>query len=349
MKTPSIGLVGIAVILCVLVAKAQSGVAFTQGKTLRFIVGSSPGGGFDTHARTVARHIVKYLPGSPKVVVQNMPGGSGVRAANYLYNVAKPDGLTILASIPIHVQQLIGRNEVKYDLKNVRWIGSTTSEVMMSLVRTDSPYKNLDAIKTASKAPNFGHGSAGGISHQFGALLNSTLGLKINLISGYRGTSRIKLAVEHGELDGFAGTNMTAAFSALRDWLSKNYLTVLVQSGFWDPKTSSYKRHPRLKNIPTIWELAAPDHRRLINLVNAGQVMGRPYIAPPKVPGDRVKILRDAFWTTVNSDKYKKEAKRIFKVSLDPVQGEVLEKFMKNTMAASLQDIALLKKLIKKK
>ncbi len=348
MRVTRIGLVGVIVMVVVLIATAQPGVAFTQGKTLRIIVGSSPGGGFDIHARTLARHIVRYLPGSPKAIVQDMPGGSGVRAANYLYNVAKPDGLTILASIPVHVQQLIGRKAVKYDLKNVRWIGSTTSEVMMSMVRTDSPYKNLDAIKASSKPPNFGYGSAGGISHQFGALLNTTLGLKVHLITGYRGTSRVKLAVEHGELDGFAGTNMTAAFSALRDWLQKNYLTILVQSGYWDPKTSSYKRHPRLKNVPTIWELAAPEHRRLINLVNAGQVMGRPYIAPPNVPEDRIKILRDAFWTAVNSDKYKKEAKRIFKISLDPVRGEVLEKFMKNAMTVSPQDVALLKKLIKK-
>lgn len=348
MRVTRIGLLGIVVVVAVLTTTAQPGVAFTQGKTLRIIVGSSPGGGFDIHARTLARHIVKYLPGSPKAIVQNMPGGGGVRAANYLYNVAKPDGLTILASIPIHVQQLVGREEVRYDLKSFRWIGNTTSEVMVALVRSDTPYGSLDTIKASSKAPNFGYNSMGDISYQFSALLNRTLGTKIHLIAGYRGTSIVKHAVESGELDGFAGTNLTAVFSALRDWLQKNYLTILVQSGTWDPKTSSYKRHPLLKNVPTIWELAPPKHRRLINLVHAGQVMGRPYVAPPKVPESRIKILRDAFWTAVNSKKYKKEAKRIFKISLDPVRGEVLEMFVKNTMTVSPQDVALLKKLIKK-
>ncbi len=346
MKRLTIQLAGIAAVAALLITTVKPAVPFTQGKILRIIVGTTPGGGFDTHARLVARHIARYLPGNPKIIVQNMPGGSGVIAANFLYNVVKPDGLTILASLPVHVQQLVGRKGVQYDYKTVRWIGSTNGEVMVAIVRSINQYRSLNAIKKAPKPPNFGFGSKAGLSHQFGALINRALELNINLIAGYRGTSRIKLAVERGELDGFAGITMSAAFSSVEDWLRKDFVKILVQSGMWDPKTSSYKRHPRIKDVPTVLELAAPKHRTLINLINAGQVGGRPYVAPPKVPADRVKVLRDAFWATVTSPEYKKESKRVFRTDLEPVRGKVLQDLMAKVMAASPQDRALLKELL---
>jgi len=274
MKRLSLLLATAAVVAAVITHSIGTAVAFTEGKTLRIIVGTNPGGGFDTHARVIARHLGKYLPGNPKIIVQNMPGGSGVIAANYLYNVVKPNGLNILASLPVHVQQLIGRKVVQYDLKNVNWLGSTNGEVMVAMVRNNKQYGNLNAIKTAAKRPNFGYGSKAGLSHQFGALINRTLELNIHLISGYRGTARIKMAVEQGELDGFAGVTMTAAFSSVGDWLSKDVVTIIVQSGVWDPKSSSFKRHPRIKDVPTVLELVAPKDRTIVNLINTGQVGG---------------------------------------------------------------------------
>ncbi len=348
MKKLGFLLATIATIAAVLVYTIGTAVAFTKGKTVRIIVGTNPGGGFDTHARVIARHLGKHLPGNPKIIVQNMPGGSGVIAANYLYNVVKPNGLTILASLPVHVQQLIGRKVVQYDLTNVNWIGSTNGEVMVAMVRNVKEFRDLKAIKSATTRPNFGYGSKAGLSHQFGALINRVLELNIHLISGYRGTARIKMAVEQGELDGFAGVTMTAAFSSVGDWLSKDRVTILVQSGAWDSKTSTFKRHPRIKDVPTVLELVAPEDRPLVNLISAGQVGGRPYVAPPKVPADRVKTLRDAFWATVTSPKYKSESKRVFRTELDPVQGKVLQDLMANVMAASPQERALLKELFMK-
>lgn len=325
------------------------GEQFYQGKTARILVPYPPGGGYDIHSRLLARHLRRHIPGNPNVIVQNMPGGGGLIAPNYLYHVAKPDGLTIsILGASIYADQLAGTEGVKFDLKKFSWIGTTTSEVAVGMMRSDSPYQSVEAIRRAARPPVIGFTGTGSSYYQFTSLLNHTLGLNIRLVGGYLGTAPIKVAVKQGELDGIVGMQYSSALSSVGDWVREGYLTFFIQSGVWDPRTSSFHRHFLLKDVPTVSELANPEHKRIIILVNAAQVLGRPFIAPPGVPEDRVKMLRDAFAATVNSAEYKTEAKRIFGMDLEPGRGEALQEFVAEVMAAPAEQIALLKKLLKR-
>ena len=322
---------------------------FYDGKTLRILVPYPPGGGYDTHSRLLARHLGKHIPGNPKVIVQNMPGGGGLIAPNYLFNVAKQDGtVTSILGRNIYVDQLIGTNGVKFDLTKAKWIGNNTNDVSVGYMLTDSPYKSIDAIRSAKRPPNIGYSGTGSSYFQFPRLMNNVLDLKIKQIGGYRGTSPIKLAMAGGELDGILGIAYFSAVSALADELKSGTLTPVIQSGVWDAKSANFVRHPDLKDVPTVWELTNdPEKRKLITLMNTTDVVARPFIAPPNVPEERVKILREGFWAAVNSEAFKKDAKQLFGMLPSPGRGEFAEEFMGKVMASSPEDVAALKKLLK--
>jgi len=322
---------------------------FYQGKTIRLLVPYPPGGGYDIHTRLLARHLGQHIPGNPKVIVQNMPGGGGLIAPNYMYNVAKQDG-TVMTSLGrnIYVDQLIGTSAVKFDLNKVKWIGNDTNDVSVGYMLTDSPYTSIDAIRSAKRPPNIGYSGTGSSYYQFPRLLNAVLDLNIKLIGGYAGTSPIKLAMAGRELDGIVGIAYFSAVSALADELKAGTLKPVIQSGVFDAKSSDFVRHPDLKDVPTVWELTPdPQKRKLIALMNTADVIARPFIAAPNVPEDRVKLLRDGFWAAVTSNAFKKDAKQLFGMLPSPNRGEFTEEFMGKVMASSPEDVAALKKVLK--
>ncbi|HSE86334.1 MAG TPA: tripartite tricarboxylate transporter substrate-binding protein, partial [Candidatus Binatia bacterium] len=273
---------------------AQSQTPFYQKKTIQVLIGSAPGGLYDRWGRLFAQHMGKYIPGNPNLVAQNMPGGGSMVATNYLYGLAKPDGLTVgMFQTHMYLQQLVGIPEVKFDVRKFNWLGSQEKGQMMLYIRADSPYKSLDDILKAKEPPKCGGSGASDQTALLTRLLEETIGAKFIRVLGYPGGSDVDLAMERGEVVCRA-TRITVHFSRepFLTWDKKSFDRHLLQAGT--------KRDPRLGDVPTIYELMdkykTPEvGRRLAQVILSGDELGRPMVAPPGVPADRVKILREAY------------------------------------------------------
>ncbi len=319
---------------------------FYKGKTVRLVVGFSPGGTFDLWARAVAQHMVKHIPGSPAFIVQNMPGGGSMIAANYIYAVAKPDGLTIATVGPsLYIEQLMGRKEVQYDWAKFSWVGQPEQTDRIFYMRADTPYKSLEDIRKAPEPPRCGATGVGTASHYWPKLLEDAVGLKFNVVAGYGGAADVNLAIEKGEVHCWGGT-VQAFFGSEpgRTWTKTGFVRVLIQGG--------RKREPRLAEVPTIWELMerhkTPENtRRLVRVLLAPDDLGRPYIGPRGTPADRVKILREAFVKTMNDPEPLAEAeKRDWGVS--PTRGEELEAMARELTVQPPEVIEGMKRILAK-
>ncbi len=296
---------------------------FYKGKTLRVIIGYSAGGTNDLWARTVARFWGKYIPGNPDIIVQNMPGAGTMVAANYLYGVGKPDGLTVgLISPALFFNQLGGKKEAKFDWAKFAWIGSPEETSEMLSMRADSPYKSVDDIRKATTPPRCGTTGAGTPGHYFPRLMEEVLGLKFDLVTGYPGASEIDLAIEKGEVLCRAGT--TSAFFGRepgRTWAKTGFVRILIIGGS--------KRDSRARDVPTIWEMMekykTPDSgKRLTTVLLSPGSFGRPIVGGPGIPADRIKILRDGFLKAMRDPELLAEAEKR-RWEPDPVSGEKLQ------------------------
>ncbi|HXF75811.1 MAG TPA: tripartite tricarboxylate transporter substrate-binding protein [Methylomirabilota bacterium] len=304
---------------------------FYQGKTITLIVSSTAGGGYDLWARLAARYIVKYIPGNPSIVVQNMPGAGNIIGANYVYGVAKPDGLTLGAFNPaLYFDQLVGRSEVKFDWAKYNWIGSPEKNDIVHYLRADAPYKTIEDLRSAKEPPKCGSTGTGSTGHYIPRLLEETLGIKTQIVSGYPGASDIELAIERGEV--ICWSPLLATYfgrEPYRRWHKSGYVRVLMQTGA--------KRDPRLKETPTLNELMqqhkTPEPgRRLATVILTAATLGRPIAAPPGTPADRVKILRDAYAQAIADPELLAEAtKRGWEVN--PTRGEELQALSREVMA----------------
>ena len=316
---------------------------FYQGKTITIIVGTVPGGLYDRWGRLFARVMGKHIPGNPDMVVQNMPGGGSMVAANYLYDVAKPDGLTIgMFQTHMYLQQMVQRPEVKFDVRRFNWLGSQEKGTMMLYIRSDSPYRSIDEIIKAKEPPKCG---ATGLSDQtnlFTRLLEETLGARFTPVLGYKGGSEVDLAMERGEIICRA-TRITVHFSRepFLTWDKKGWDRHLVQAG--------EKRDQRLPDTPTIFELmdkykTSEVGRRFARVLLAGDELGRPMVAPPAVPPERVKILREAYNKALKDPELLDEVKRS-RLDMEPITGEEVEAVYKELMDQPAGVVDLVKKL----
>ena len=288
--------------------KAQSD-PFYNDKTIRVIVAFSPGGGYDLWARLITRYMGRYIPGNPNFIVQNMPGAGSITAANFLYNLAKPDGVTLGSiSAALYFDQLIGRKEVKFDWAKFGWIGTPERTSEMIYIRSDTPYRTIEDIRTASDPPRCGAVGTGSTDHYFPKLLEDALGAKFNIVIGYPGSIDIDLATEKGEVHCRAGT--TSAFFGRepgRTWAKTGFVRLLVQGG--------KKRDARIPDVPTIYELmdkhGTPQAiRRLAGVLLSPGDFGRPLLGPPGISPDRLKLLREAFIKTMSDPEVVAEAKK---------------------------------------
>jgi tripartite-type tricarboxylate transporter receptor subunit TctC len=317
---------------------------FYKGKTLRVIIGYSAGGTNDLWARAIARFWTKYIPGNPDVIVQNMPGAATMVAANYIYSVAKPDGLTVgLIAPALFFNQLGGQKEVKFDWAKFAWIGSPEETSEMLSMRADTPFKSIDDIRKSSVPPRCGTTGAGTPGHYFPRLLEEVLGLKFDLVTGYPGASDIDLAIEKGEVQCRAGT--TSAFFGRepgRTWAKSGFVRILVIGGS--------KRDQRAPDVPTIWELMekhkTPDAgKRLTTVILSPGSFGRPIVGSPGIPADRVKILRDGFMKAMRDPELLAEAeKRGWEP--DPVSGEKLQELAKEVVSQPPDVLARMKAVL---
>jgi tripartite-type tricarboxylate transporter receptor subunit TctC len=327
-------------LLCFVPANAQDN--FFAGKTIRIVVGSSPGGGYDYWARLLARHMPKYIHGNPEVVVQNMPGGGSLVATNYVYNVAKPDGLTLgMPNQLVYMGQLVSDKEARFDVQKLNWIGSPDRNPTVLYIRADSPYKTMDDVIKAKTPPKCG--GSGRDSASVILALEDLIGARFEVVLGYQGGSQTDLAVERGEVV-CRSMGLGAHFSRqpFTLWHSKDFDRHLMQTG--------RKRDDRSPDTPTLYELldrykAAELGRQLATVITAGENFGHPMNAPPGLPADRVKLLREAYANTVKDPALLADIKKQ-EYDFDPVSGEELQTLAKTVVNQPPQVIERLKKIL---
>jgi tripartite-type tricarboxylate transporter receptor subunit TctC len=317
---------------------------FYQGKTITIIVGTKAGDVYDLYPRLVAEFLPKYIPGNPNIIIQNVAGAAGLIATNQVYNIAKPDGLTLGAIYPaLYFEQLAKRPEVKFDWSKFIWIGSTVSSNSLMYMRADTPYKSMEDIRTATTPPKCGATGVTSSAYYMPKLLEDAIGTKFDIVPGYVAGQDIDLAVERGEVQCRAFTvNAFFAREPFITWRKKNFVRVMYQTGS--------KRDPRLKDVVLFNELldkykTPEDVRRLAKVVVAADEFGRPIVFPPGVPADRVKMIRDAFDKTIHDPALLAEAEKR-RLDIDPANGEELDKLAKEVMTAPPDVVEKVKKLI---
>lgn len=320
---------------------------FYQGKSIKLIVGSPAGSNYDQYSRLIAPYLSKYIPGNPEVIVQNMGGAGSAIAANHVFRLAAPDGLTLLSILPaIYFDQLVGRKEVQFDYAKFAWIGSTDRSNNLLIMRADTPYRTLQDVRAASEPPKCAATGTGSIAYYMPKLLEEVIGTKFNVVVGYPGGPDMDLAVERGEAQCRAFT--LSAFLSDRDpyrtWRKNNSVRVLVQTGS--------SRDKRLPNVPTLVELMdelkTPEpSRRLAKLILASGDLGRPIIGPPGISADRVKILRQAFMKALTDPALLAQAEKL-NMEIEPTGGEELETLARDVMTQPPDVIERMKKLLGK-
>jgi len=290
-----------------------------SGKTVTIIVGYKPGGGYDATARLLARHLTKHLPGNPTVIVQNMPGANSVIAANHVYNVAKPDGLTIgTFNRNLPIAQLTGVSGVKYDITKFAWIGSAANESTILAIRADLPYKSFEELRKAKEPVVIGSTGPGANTHDFPLLLKDLVGVNLKIVSGYSSSADIMLAVERKEVDGRAGS-----FTSLRPFIERGLVRPIVRA-----RTTE----PGIEKLP-VDESFAPNPRAkaIMALRSAPEQVARPYVMPPKTPADIVKVMREAFAKTIDDPELVAEGKKT-KMDLEFTPGDQAQKILVEVM-----------------
>jgi len=336
----------ISVLLCgALTAPSQAQTQpYYQGKTIRIIVGFSAGGLSDQWARMFARIMPKFIPGRPDMIVQNMPGASSVVAANFVYGVAKPDGLTLgIPNSSLYLTQLVGRAEVKFDVRKFEWIGSQEKWTQMLYFRADSPYKSIGDVIKAKEPPKCGASGFASSGYILPKVLEETVGAKFNIIVGYAGGKEIDLAVEKGEVV-CRGHDIASHFGRepFNTWHAKQYDRHLVQ----DART----RDSRLPETPTIWQLmdeykTPAVERSVAETVLTANDFGRATIAPPGTRPELVQILRAAYGQTLKDAELLAEVKKK-NWDVEYTAGEQLQKLAREVMDQRPEVVNRVKKLL---
>ena len=303
-----------------LMAAAQSSPY--AGKTITLVVGYKPGGGYDATARLLARHLPNHIRGKPTVIVQNMPGGNSIIAANYLFSSAKPDGLTLgTFNRNMPIAQLTNVQGVKFDLRKFGWIGSAANETTVLAIRSDLPYKSFDDLRKAKEPVVIGSTGPGANTYDFPLLLKDLLGLKLKIVSGYSSSADIMLAVERKEVDGRAGS-----ISSLRPFIDRKLVRPVVRARSHDVDAA-------IKDLP-IDESFAPNPRAkaIMALRSAPELIARPYVMPPNTPPELLKLMREAFAAVIKDPAAVAEANKA-KLDLEYTSGDEAMKVLNEVLS----------------
>ena len=316
-------------------AAAQS---FYEGKTVRVIVGLAPGGGFDTYARVVARHIGRHVPGNPTFIVENMTGAGSLIAANHVFKVAKPDGLTVgKFNGALMLGQVLGQPGIEFDARKFEFIGAAVKEDVACAMTKASGITSLEKWAASPVPVKLGGTGPGASPDNTARILKAALGLPIQLVAGYKGTAEIRLAADGGEVAGgcWSWESMRATW---RSALEAGEVVPILQA--------TGRPFPDLPNVPLAINLAKSDEaRRLIQIgIQNSGAFARPFLLPPGTPKERVQVLRRAFQETLKDPAFLAETQKA-KLTLDPVTGEDLERMVSElftldpTLVGKLKDI----------
>jgi len=306
-----------AIAACITAAPAAADdiADFYKDRTVDMLVAAPAGGGFTAYARTIAKHIVKYIPGQPNVVVKNMPGSGGRKSVAYLYNVAPRNGAVMLGAQPgTLVEPVLGqKSNAKFDALKFNYIGSASGFTTLCLVRAGGPVSSFAELQKTQAV--FGGDNLGSTTYDHTQLMRNLAGANIKLIKGYRGTKNLVLAIEQGEIDGFCGYAWASLMSRAPHLVEDKKVKVLVQFGL-APHAEMTRR-----GIPQVWDFIKDEKKRqAMELFANVQVFGRPYIAPPGIPGDRLAALQKAFLDTMKDPAFVAEIKKR-RLVLDPTSG----------------------------
>jgi tripartite-type tricarboxylate transporter receptor subunit TctC len=313
---------------------------FYQGKTVRIIVGLAAGGGYDLYARTLARHLGKHIPGNPAIVVENMTGAGSIISANYLYKVAKPDGLTIGHYLGgIALQQLLGKSGIEFDARRFRYIGVPAQDNFIIGVHKSTGIIDVHAWIAAKQMVKFGGIGPGAGSDDIPKILAATINLPAQVVSGYKGTADTRLAFNNGEVHATSNA-WESTKSTWKNELSSGLLKVVLQANL--------KSHPELKNIPVSYEMAKTEEAKVLmaTVLRANSPTVRPFMAPPGTPEERLQILRKAFMTTLTDPELVAEAKKA-NLDINPLDGAELEQNVREIFKVEASLIAKLKEILK--
>jgi len=294
-------------------ARAQSAEPFA-GKTVTLLIGFGTGGGYDLWGRTVGRHIGKHLPGKPTVVPQNMPGAGSYVAASHIYNAAPKDGTVFgIIARDAALGPLSNAPGARFDATKFSWLGSPTREHNACIANSSAKVKTANDLR--SNQLILGDTGPGTGTRSYPKVLNDLLGYKFKLVSGFRSSADVFLAMERGEVEGIC-ESLDSINQRKPDWIPNKVVNVLLQAGA--------ESRPELKGVPNVLTLARNDEeRQLLEYLYAGQDIGRPFVAPPGMPPDRLKMLRDAFAATMQDPEFVADVQRS-KLDLEPVDGEHL-------------------------
>jgi tripartite-type tricarboxylate transporter receptor subunit TctC len=300
-------------------ASAQSPAEFYKGKNVDLMVGYSAGGGYDVYARMLARYIGKHIPGNPTVVVKNLDGAGSLRLANALYHQLPKDG-TVFGTVArgAAFDPLLGNKAAQFDASKFSWIGSANDEVSVCVAWHTSGITKIE--DTFDKELVVGGTGPSADTDQFPRIVNGVLGTKMKIVTGYPGGNDVSLAMERGEVQGRCGWSWSSVISTRKDWYDSKKINVLVQM--------SLAKHPDLPNVPLVLDLAkTPEQKQILTLVFARQALGRPFLAPPGVPADRLAALRKAFMDTMKDPEFIAEADKA-KLEITPIDGEKVQQIV---------------------
>jgi tripartite-type tricarboxylate transporter receptor subunit TctC len=313
---------------------------FYEGKTIRIIVGLAAGGGYDVYARTIARHMGKHIPGNPAIVVENMTGAGSLVSANHLYKVARPDGLTMAHFIGgLFLHQLLSKPGIEFDAPKFEFIGTPMQDNFILGVAKSTGITDVEKWFASKQVVKFGGIASGTGSDDVPNILKATIGLPLQLVSGYKGTSEIRLAFNGGEVSGVS-ISWESAKSTWRKEVESGDMIVMLQG--------NTKSHPELAKVPLSINFAKTDEaKRLMQIVlQAHGPAVRPFILPPRTPTDRVQILRKAFMDTMKDPQFLAETKKA-NLDINPSDGVSLEQSVTELLKSEASLVAKLKEILK--
>jgi tripartite-type tricarboxylate transporter receptor subunit TctC len=291
----------------------------------------APGGGYDAYARLYARHVGRFLPGQPNVVVRNMPGAAGVVMANFVASQAPRNGSTIsLGPGSMATAALLGSQGARYDSREFTWVGSLNNDISVMVSRSDSPVSTLDELFTRELV--VGGAGASDNSVVFATILSRMFGAKLKLVAGYNGSGDTVMALDRGEVQGIAGWNYSSITTMRPDWMRDKKINILLQM--------SLTRHPELPNVATILELARDDRQReILRLIFAQSQMGRVIMGPPAMPRAMVETHRQAFDRVLKDAEFMADVEKMRLEISGPMTGAEVDQLVASLYRATPERI----------
>jgi tripartite-type tricarboxylate transporter receptor subunit TctC len=322
-------------------ADAPSVAEFYRGKRINLVTSASVGGGYDQYARLIAKHLPRHIPGEPAIIVQNMVGAEGLRAANFLYNVAPQDG-TVIGGLSRNtgLARFYDFNNagIQFDVRKFHWLGSPKQEIGLFILSARSGLRSIEDLKTREVA--ISSTARNSPSSIYSRILNAAIGTRLKPVEGYDGSQACLLAVERGEVDAHVSGGSSAPFRArIAPWLKAGDAKVIMQMGM--------TRDAAFPDVPSALEVVqTPGDRQLFEIAFAEQVMGRPFVLPPGVPNDRVAALRAAFDATMQDAAFLDDA-LLQHAEIDPIGGREINALLDRVYAAPPEVAARIRELVK--